>query len=379
MSFIRRILNLLAGSFDEVVTKSLVVRDQKGLPRVHIGTAPDNSAALTLRDQNGTVRAALSMAGDERPALDLFDSVGRARVTIIVGLDGTPVVNLKDEQETLCVSLMVGKGGPLLLLSRPGGGRVNVAVPGRTPEAMTVEEQLALTKRIAETESSAAVEDVVLSSLGYGPNVIELREENGELIWGAPNVSNDRAIEKSINVTKLDAATRQLETAIRLYFHDEDPVSIHTLVGASYNIIRDINRKRGGPPMLIKDDLIELYVKTEYQQAMRKKLNEPENFFKHADRDHAETIEFNPDASEFMILDAVRGYSGITGEWAPLFRVLYWWVITANESIIKAEFKEKLAATARAARSIGKTKFFEMMLPAAMRIPSVGRPQESSE
>jgi len=189
MNFIRRILNLIAGSFDEVVTKSLIVRDENGRARVSIGTAPDKSAALTLRDQAGRVRAALSMAGDERPALDLFDSDGRARATIIVGLDGAPFVNLKDEQGTLCASLMVVKGGPALLLSRPGGGSVKFAVPGRSPQAMTPEEQLALAKRIAEAESPAEVEDAVLGKLGHGPNVIELREENGVLIWGVPNIS----------------------------------------------------------------------------------------------------------------------------------------------------------------------------------------------
>jgi hypothetical protein len=186
-------------------------------------------------------------------------------------------------------------------------------------------------------------------------------------------------MEKSMIITKLDAAKRQLETVIRLYFHNEDPVSIYTLLCAAYNIVRDVNKKRGGPPMLIKDDLIEVYVKTEYQQQMRKKLNEPENFFKHADRDHAETIEVNPAASEFMILDAVRGYSGITGEWTPLFRVFYWWVIAANESIIKAEWKEKLAGPARAARSIGRTKFFEMMLPLATRKRADGRPEKNAD
>jgi len=179
----------MAGSFDEVVTKSLIVRDENGRARVFIGTAPDKSVAVTLRDQEGRVRAALSMAGDERPALDLFDSDGRARVTIIVGLDGAPFVNLKDDQGTLCASLMVVKRGPALLLSRPGVGSAKVAVPGRAPEAMTPEEQDALAKRIVEAESPGAVEEVVLGTLGHGPNVIELREESGVLVWGAPNIS----------------------------------------------------------------------------------------------------------------------------------------------------------------------------------------------
>lgn len=84
---------------------------------------------------------------------------------------------------------MVVKGGPVLLLNKPGVGRVRVAVPGRSTETMTREEQLGLIKRIAEEESPAAVGDVIMDSLGHGPNVIELREENGVLIWGVPNIS----------------------------------------------------------------------------------------------------------------------------------------------------------------------------------------------
>jgi hypothetical protein len=40
-----------------------------------------------------------------------------------------------------------------------------------------------------------------------------------------------------IVVTKLDAARRQLKTAIKLWFEDGDPVAIHTLIVAAYEII----------------------------------------------------------------------------------------------------------------------------------------------
>jgi hypothetical protein len=36
-------------------------------------------------------------------------------------------------------------------------------------------------------------------------------------------------------ITKLDAARRQLETAIKLYFDEGDPGSIQTLCSAAYN------------------------------------------------------------------------------------------------------------------------------------------------
>jgi transcriptional regulator with XRE-family HTH domain len=44
-----------------------------------------------------------------------------------------------------------------------------------------------------------------------------------------------------LKVSKLDAARRQLECAIELWFLEKDEVSVHTLAGAAYQIIHDIN------------------------------------------------------------------------------------------------------------------------------------------
>jgi hypothetical protein len=184
-------------------------------------------------------------------------------------------------------------------------------------------------------------------------------------------------MEKSIIITKLDAAKRQLETAIRLYFREEDPVSIHTLACAAYNVIRDINRQQVGSPMLIKDEFIEVWVKPGHEREARNKLNEAENFFKHADRDQLQRIEFNPDASAFMIWDAARGYYRITGAWTPLIWVFWAWFVAANENIIRTEWKEKYAGSAATARSLGKTKFFELLLPLAMGRGPRGRAEET--
>ena len=52
---------------------------------------------------------------------------------------------------------------------------------------------------------------------------------------------------KKLPVTKLDAARRQLETGITLWFHEMGPVSIHTLTGAAYKLLYDINTKAVGP------------------------------------------------------------------------------------------------------------------------------------
>jgi hypothetical protein len=50
---------------------------------------------------------------------------------------------------------------------------------------------------------------------------------------------------QAIRVSKLDAARRQLDGAIQLWFSNGDPVAIHALVCAAHQIIQDINEKKG--------------------------------------------------------------------------------------------------------------------------------------
>ena len=95
----------------------------------------------------------------------------------------------------------------------------------------------------------------------------------------------------SLLLSKLNVASRQLETAITLYFQEADPVSIHTLACAAHEIIETLNAKNGGEPTIrqqFRDD-----IKPEYVKLFFKKLDSARNFFKHADRDPDDVIEFS--------------------------------------------------------------------------------------
>jgi hypothetical protein len=129
-----------------------------------------------------------------------------------------------------------------------------------------------------------------------------------------------------LSITKLDAARRQLETAIRLYFQNGDAVSIHTLTAASYNIMRDINVTRGGDPMIAKQQLLET-IKPEFQKMVRNKINEAENFFKHADNDSLDMLLFNPRQTEILLIDACSQYFKLTAEDRPLCIIYRGWFI----------------------------------------------------
>jgi hypothetical protein len=60
-----------------------------------------------------------------------------------------------------------------------------------------------------------------------------------------------------ITVTKLDAARRQLRTALRLWFHDGDPVSIHALLAAAHEIIHRLYRNKGLRNLMFDNENIE--------------------------------------------------------------------------------------------------------------------------
>jgi hypothetical protein len=176
-------------------------------------------------------------------------------------------------------------------------------------------------------------------------------------------------VKKELNISKLDAARRQLETVIRLYFSDGDPVSIHTLTAAAYNIIRDITAKRGAEPMLVKDQVFE-YVRPEFKKIFAGKINEAENFFKHAERDHEASLDFNPDMSEMLIFDACSQYHRLTGEQPPLFLIYLGWFMANYQEvfIFPEELKRTLHATAPGVLEMGRGVYFNTILPAVMRI-----------
>ena len=82
-------------------------------------------------------------------------------------------------------------------------------------------------------------------------------------------------------ISKIEAARRQLDCAIELWFCDKDEVSIHTLAAAAYQIIHDLKMKRGELRDLLYDSDM---IKDKYRNQPIKVIKRPQNFFKHADR-----------------------------------------------------------------------------------------------
>ena len=128
-------------------------------------------------------------------------------------------------------------------------------------------------------------------------------------------------------ISKIDAARRQLECAIRLYFNDGDAISIHTLAAAARNVLLDLCRYRGQSSAILREELIKNYVKPEHAKDVRAVYKRAENFFKHADSDPDEVLTFDPEGSEYFLFEATEAYQLLSGEATPhMLTFRTWWI-----------------------------------------------------
>ena len=172
---------------------------------------------------------------------------------------------------------------------------------------------------------------------------------------------------KKIRVTKLDAVRRQLETAVILWFHDGDPVSIHTLVAAAHQILYDLNQKIGGTPML--EDAGNS-IRPDYLKEWQRRLAKWENFFKHADKDPLETLLFPPQVTRSFMLDAIEKYHEMANEKRPLFRTFIFYMVSTEPGLFKADFVNQYQGDIASVLHAGMSKreFFHRILPLLTKI-----------
>jgi hypothetical protein len=125
-------------------------------------------------------------------------------------------------------------------------------------------------------------------------------------------------------ITKIDAAERQLDTAIKLFFENVDHLSSYTLAAASREITDDLCDKKkselfrselermGDPQKVFLSfrDEIEIRIKDEYHKEAFRLIKKNVNFLKHANKDPNETIgEISIKELSLVIFFAIRNFN----------------------------------------------------------------------
>jgi hypothetical protein len=113
------------------------------------------------------------------------------------------------------------------------------------------------------------------------------------------------------SLSKIDAATRQLDLAIELYFQDADPIGIHTLLAAAHGILGDlIVQKRRRNDALAQT----AHLQPDRLRFVTRMVTEGKNFFKHADQDQNNLLQFNSNWTDFLLLEAITMQIELTGD-----------------------------------------------------------------
>lgn len=138
-----------------------------------------------------------------------------------------------------------------------------------------------------------------------------------------------------IKITKFDAARRQLETSIRMFLREEDPIAIHTLAFAAHGVLYDIGKKRGVISLLKGNPIIKKEARKMFENMIRK----AGNFLKHGRHDASTSLEFNLESNEYFLFDAAEMYQQLARKLAPnptipsLIVIMRGWFLLAKRDI----------------------------------------------
>lgn len=134
-------------------------------------------------------------------------------------------------------------------------------------------------------------------------------------------------------VSKIEAARRQLDTAIYLFFNDMDSISVYALVCASIDILKDLSKDRG---LKLATEEFKNTIKPEYQGMFLKMINDPKNFFKHANQKPNSVLNFYPLTGEPLLFIACVTYAQFTNDSTRNMELMCLWEIIHNPQYIQS-------------------------------------------
>lgn len=133
------------------------------------------------------------------------------------------------------------------------------------------------------------------------------------------------------SINKITAAQKQIDTAIRLLFREEDSLSIHTLISASYQILKDLSEKQGESK--VHNDF-KAIIRPGMEKEFWKVFNNAANFFKHADKDAESIIEFDDALNDLYLFIACQYYSSLGYEYTVEMQTFVSLFVVLNPNLI---------------------------------------------
>lgn len=144
-----------------------------------------------------------------------------------------------------------------------------------------------------------------------------------------------------LRITKLEAAQRQLNRAIRMLFAQDDPVCTHTLAGAASVLLVDlVEHHLPGSTWEKKIQQDNNFGKSEFFKIARR----AQNFLKHAKDDPSGTLDFNTSDTDALLTVAVFNASELAplSPEADVFQLWSLALICPRDLVNESPFKEAI-------------------------------------
>lgn len=145
-------------------------------------------------------------------------------------------------------------------------------------------------------------------------------------------------------VSKIEAARRQIDAAIDMYFNSDDALACYTLAYAGLKVLMDIYPHHNNDGF--EQQLDEIVGKVGWRH-----LSGIGNFLKHADRDPGDVLEhFHPDSAYTLLGLATLLYRRIAGDFSAKMKALDFWTETIGAEelgIQEIDQNNERAATAK--------------------------------
>lgn len=154
-----------------------------------------------------------------------------------------------------------------------------------------------------------------------------------------------------MEISHLDAAKRELETAVRLFLNYGDPVSIHLLGHSSLDMLRNLGNKQGINSFVF-DEMVNM-VKKPRQKEFIDAIRAPGNYFKHVDKGQKDTITFPPETTEYLLYDASLIYEKLTKERYALFQAFILFFGITHKNAFYKNIQEKFDLKVKEAERLG--------------------------
>jgi len=152
-------------------------------------------------------------------------------------------------------------------------------------------------------------------------------------------------------ITKIDAAERQLNTAIRLFFENRDHLSSYALAVASREVTDGVIKSRDselyqrelarlGDPLKVRlsyREELKVLIKREFYEDFLRVDRKWQNFFKHACKDPDAEIEpIKTKLLALVISTAMRNYFLLTQHLTIEMKTFFVWFAVAEPQLIKS-------------------------------------------